>query len=812
MSRGIDEEKFNSYVEATVKAIFKSSEVAFYVDVQHDWFHTVRKSDKLPQELPDNGPYSVATERFIDRLIPDSYQAVLRLKLSPEYIRNHLNRHQSEYSLEMPVCSQGPTRWFRLSIILIDMADGIPHHVVISGRDITSDHAVEQARYDLICHLQNKNDQQNLAIEQRNRELLAQNQELASLNKDLLASRDSLFELADDLQHALAQNSMYHEMLQMQQAGLIVYDCETFDLLYMNDIALSLYELKENEYKKHTLQTLRDKIHLMDDTPPIQEMPVMAGAGATEEVECTITQQDGTTYYLSISYKNVVLSNNRNVVIAVLTDVTRQTLSNQKLADKAYSVSNRLNAVEDTLNHFADYVYHVDLTNGTLLDRFTCNSSLKLLEVQQPQELPCSYDAFIKRATELLGLEFISYNGKYDYTWDSETLLNDFYHGTSNCEVEFYHKKADTYHRITMLMAVNPENCHVVMTAIGTDITNIRKKEYENQRLLRIAQEEAQEASALLQEQQAELEQKHQSLETAYMELMDFNSIVQGLQSIFSSCYYIDIAKRKFTEIKSNRIMQGIFVSNRQIKSSIDVYIHTEVKPKYQKLMEGFMDLDTIVSRLQDKPYIIMEYESESLGWMRSYLVPAQYNQNSEPTHVLYVNEIIEEEKVLQNHLRKIAETDGLTGILNRASGEQKIINQINDNQSGAFGILDCDNFKGINDNYGHGVGDKVLIMVAHSLQEAMGTENIVLRLGGDEFAFYLTDCTTKLQLSDAVYKFFTILDSIHIPQLKERRVTVSVGAVLYDGKTGRTFDELYEIADHNLYESKKLPNNRLTI
>lgn len=811
MNRGNEEGKFNTYVEATVKAIFQSAVVAFYIDVQHDWFHTVRRSDKVPHDLPGEGAYSAALERFVDRLVPDSYQPIIRLKLSPEYIRNHLNRHETEFSLELPIHAEHSDRWFRLSITLIDMLDCIPHHVVVSGRDITAEHAADQARYELICHLQTKNDSQNLAIEQRNRELMAQNQELATLNKELLESRDSLFELADDLQQALIENSMYHEMLQMQQAGLIVYDCKTFDLLYMNDISLSLYELKATEYRKFTLQALRDKVHLMDDTPPISEMPVMAGAGATEEVECSITHADGTTYYLSISYKNVVLSNERNVVIAVITDVTRQTLNSIKLAEKTYSVSSRLNVAEDTLMHFADYIYHVDLTAGMLVDDFTYKSFLEHWGMKH-SKVPCHYDAFMQHAKKILGLEFISYNGKHDVDWNCETLLNDFYHGITNCEIEFHHAKTDTYHRITALMSVNPEDCHVVMTAIGKDITNIRKKEYENQKLLLEAQQATQETAALLQEQQAELELKHQSLEAAYTELMEFNSIVQGLQSIFSSCYYIDIKQRKFTEIKSNRVMQGIFVSSRQIVDSIGVYIHTDVKQKYQKPLQDFMDIDTLAHRLKDVPYITMEYESESLGWMRSYLVPAQYNQDSQPTHVLYVNEIIEEEKVLQNHLRKIAETDGLTGILNRASGEDKIIDQLKLNQSGAFGILDCDDFKGINDNFGHGIGDKVLIMVAHSLQEAMGTENIVLRLGGDEFAFYLRDCDSKLHLSTLVNKFFTILDSIHIPQLKTRRVTVSVGAVLYDGKSGRTFDELYEIADHNLYESKKLPSNRLTI
>lgn len=172
MDKGNEAENLNKYVEATVKALFHSSVAVFYVDVQHDWFHTIRKADNIPPSLPTDGPYSAAIERFIAGLIPASYQAVLQLKLSPEYIRNHLNRHETEFSLEVPLRSKNGKRWFRISVTLIDTLDGLPHHAVISGRDITVEHAADQARYDLICHLQNKNDKQNLAIEQRNRELL----------------------------------------------------------------------------------------------------------------------------------------------------------------------------------------------------------------------------------------------------------------------------------------------------------------------------------------------------------------------------------------------------------------------------------------------------------------------------------------------------------------------------------------------------------------------------------------------------------------------------------------------------------------
>ena len=241
-------------------------------------------------------------------------------------------------------------------------------------------------------------------------------------------------------------------------------------------------------------------------------------------------------------------------------------------------------------------------------------------------------------------------------------------------------------------------------------------------------------------------------------------------------------------------------------------YIRSDAYPVYWRNLFDFSDLNTLAQRVKDKPYITIEYESKTMGWIRGYLVPAQYNQNSEPTHFLYVCEIIDEEKRMQNHLQKIAETDGLTGIDNRSSGERKISAYVQNRHPGAFGVLDCDDFKGINDNYGHGVGDKVLVTVANSLKEAFGSRNVVLRLGGDEFAFYLLNCTTTTMLTSMVSKFFTILDSICLPQMDGRKISVSVGAVIYKGKNGATFEKLYAEADQHLYESKKFTGNHLTI
>ena len=238
-----DELKTKEFAEATVMAIFRSAVAAFYVDVQHDWFRCVRWSSKIPMEFPQDGLYSTAIATFITAMIPDSHRADLQLKISCEYIRNHVNKETPEFGIKVPVRVKNNERWLNFFVTLVDMECGMPHHVVLSARDITKEHLAEQKRYELISQLRSETSQYDRAIEQQNRELFAQNQELSALNKELLESQDALFQLADDMQEYMFQNSMYQEMLKMQQAGIIAYKCDTLEILYMNDTAMDLYEI-----------------------------------------------------------------------------------------------------------------------------------------------------------------------------------------------------------------------------------------------------------------------------------------------------------------------------------------------------------------------------------------------------------------------------------------------------------------------------------------------------------------------------------------------------------------------------------------
>lgn len=166
----------------------------------------------------------------------------------------------------------------------------------------------------------------------------------------------------------------------------------------------------------------------------------------------------------------------------------------------------------------------------------------------------------------------------------------------------------------------------------------------------------------------------------------------------------------------------------------------------------------------------------------------------------------------MQKELLRLSEMDGLTGIYNRGSGQQKVEELLERRVAGTLCLLDCDRFKLVNDTYGHIVGDKVLKEIATALKQSFRKTDIVLRLGGDEFAFYIVGADQRATAEICLNKFVNVLEKIEISEIKGQKIYVSIGAVCYNEREEiKEFDELYQCADSCLYQSKKKKGNYIT-
>lgn len=171
----------------------------------------------------------------------------------------------------------------------------------------------------------------------------------------------------------------------------------------------------------------------------------------------------------------------------------------------------------------------------------------------------------------------------------------------------------------------------------------------------------------------------------------------------------------------------------------------------------------------------------------------------------------IDEKKRQEIALKQQAEQDGLTGLYNAVTTRSKInevLGKKHDLQgSHVFVLLDLDNFKQINDTFGHIYGDQVLIDVANILKERFRSSDVIGRLGGDEFVIMLFEVRSEKYIERLMRGLKEALTKNYTQEDKTVGISASMGVVLAPND-GITFEELYKKADEALYQVKKQGKN----
>ncbi|WP_050983871.1 diguanylate cyclase domain-containing protein [Treponema sp. JC4] len=237
-------------------------------------------------------------------------------------------------------------------------------------------------------------------------------------------------------------------------------------------------------------------------------------------------------------------------------------------------------------------------------------------------------------------------------------------------------------------------------------------------------------------------------------------------------------------------------------------FVDVIASENYAPIVREFMEPLTLEARLSKVKTVSLEYIDREGKWMRLRYFLIDRTQSGELHHVMVAFENIDEDRRQQEALRRLSETDAMTGIHNRGSGEEKIRKAMIEGKHGMFCLIDVDKFKSINDNYGHQAGDLALKAIADSLKDVFRESDIVFRLGGDEFAAFAEGVTTHEIGERILNRVFDFLEKVDIPALGDRKVTISVGASFYPKSNIDTFEAVYQRADEGTYESKKHEGN----
>ncbi len=161
--------------------------------------------------------------------------------------------------------------------------------------------------------------------------------------------------------------------------------------------------------------------------------------------------------------------------------------------------------------------------------------------------------------------------------------------------------------------------------------------------------------------------------------------------------------------------------------------------------------------------------------------------------------------------LKAKAETDSLTGLLNRESFQEELAGQLRKSaRTGSFVsvlMMDLDKFKSINDTYGHDTGDRVLITFAGLLKNTLRCEDIVARLGGDEFIALLPGIS-KREAVEIANRILKSASEEHIPNGSEAGIPLIVSIGICDNAGNTVADAILKCADQAMYQAKNQSGN----
>lgn len=157
---------------------------------------------------------------------------------------------------------------------------------------------------------------------------------------------------------------------------------------------------------------------------------------------------------------------------------------------------------------------------------------------------------------------------------------------------------------------------------------------------------------------------------------------------------------------------------------------------------------------------------------------------------------------ILRTQLERTVKTDYVTGLSSRNHLDQRISEHIKTGEKGSLIFLDIDDFKQINDQYGHHIGDEVLKQVAKVIKNHTRESDVAARWGGEELAVYLPDVSNEMSVS--------IAERIrtHVKRETNPRVTVSIGVSAWEKSEKTSVSDLFIRTDQALYEAKEKGKN----
>ncbi len=289
-------------------------------------------------------------------------------------------------------------------------------------------------------------------------------------------------------------------------------------------------------------------------------------------------------------------------------------------------------------------------------------------------------------------------------------------------------------------------------------------------------------------------------------------------EKLYENIYELDITHNCAASEATKLYFESLGVpKDTPYDKALQLIAEKQIKAEYR---QGYVDTfspDHVLKAYQDGleslhyDFMITNDDGYTYYWMR---ITARifYWKEDQSIRMFTYRQNIDAEKQQEKHMVEKMERDSLTGLYNKASTQEHIQTLLLENpeKSFAFFILDIDDFKRINDTYGHATGDLVIADFAKMLKEQFRAEDIVGRIGGDEFVVFIS-VPSREWVEIKAQSLVLALHHECMDRANRCKISASIGIAIAP-ESGTDFETLYKNADTALYCIKEKGKNGFAI
>lgn len=292
----------------------------------------------------------------------------------------------------------------------------------------------------------------------------------------------------------------------------------------------------------------------------------------------------------------------------------------------------------------------------------------------------------------------------------------------------------------------------------------------------------------------------------------------EATEQLYENIYELDITHNRAASEATARYFESLGVApDEPYDQGLRAIAEKQIKEEFR---QGYLDAfsrENVLKAFREGrnslqyDLMISSDGGETYYWMRISTHIFHWDEDDSIRMIVY-RQNIDAQKRRERSLVEQMRRDPLTGLYNKAATQEDIRRLLLREPGGtfAFFILDVDKFKAVNDTFGHGAGDIVLLEFARTLRAQFREDDVVGRIGGDEFVAFC-----RLPGREAARKKATELVSALRRDVTTEAgtcpVTASIGVALSPA-SGREFETLYRNADKALYRTKERGRNGFTV